>query len=55
MAAGCGNVGLSRRTRKRNIFTRKANQEIDGNYHGGEETQQDEKACKTRECSGTII
>ena len=37
------------------MFTRKANREINGNNHGGEETQEDEKACKTRECSGMIL
>ena len=54
VTAGCGNVGFSHRSRKRNMFTRKAKSEIDGNNHGGEEIQEDEKACKTRECPGTI-
>ena len=55
MTPGCGNVGFSHRTRKRNMFTRRVDVEIDGNNHGGEEIQEDEKACKTRECPGTII
>ena len=55
MTAGCGNVGFSHRTRKRHMFTRKSSSEIDDNNHGFEETQEDEKACKTRECSGMIL
>ena len=35
------------------MFTRNANSEIGGNNQGGEETQEDGKPCKTRECPGT--
>ena len=37
------------------MFSRIAIRKIDGTYYGDEETQEDEKACKTRECPGTIL
>ena len=36
VTAGCGNVGFSHRTRKRNMFTRRVNSTIDGNNNGGD-------------------
>ena len=55
VTAGCGNVGFSHQSKRRNMFSRIAIRKIDGTYYGDEETQEDEKACKTRECPGTIL